>query len=392
MVPFLPSASAIKHPARHEMDMLFQNRDYERLADWLRIQRLTYDKQNKPVVSRLLDACAQLCEVLRLCSTDPDWYQLAADNLSGCEQELRDQLLLLLHTAAEINLPDVNVIQPDSTQVEPQQKQNPRSWRWLRSAPAVAPIIETPPPDLIIYTLGVFEVYREQRLVTNWNGRKGAAVLKYLLLKQGQPVHKEVLMEAFWPDSDLESARNTLNQAVFQLRQALANGEFDQAANRYIMYQNEHYSLNPELNIWVDYQAFNACYEAATRALRQQQEATAILNFASAEALYQGEFLPDSRYDEWTENHRRSLESRFLHVMDVLAAHYLATGDYAACTAICNRQLALEPASEEAHRRLMRCYQAMGQSFLAERQFHQCVNALRQLGAVPSVETRQILN
>jgi len=93
---------------------LFQNRDYERLADWLRIQRLTYDKQNKPVVSRLLDACAQLCEVLRLCSTDPDWYQLAADNLSGCEQELRDQLLLLLHTAAEINLPDVNVIQPQT--------------------------------------------------------------------------------------------------------------------------------------------------------------------------------------------------------------------------------------------------------------------------------------
>jgi len=202
-----------------------------------------------------------------------------------------------------------------------------------------------------------------------------------------------VLMEAFWPDADVESARNTLNQAVFQLRQALANGEFDQAANRYILYQQEHYSLNPELNIWVDYQEFNSCYEAGSRAIRQQQEAAAMLNFASAEALYRGEFLPESRYDDWTEATRRALESRFLHVLDTLGAHYLAAGDYAACAAVCNRQLALDAAAEEAHRRLIRCYRAQGQGFLAQRQYHQCVNALReQLGVAPSVETQQLLN
>jgi DNA-binding SARP family transcriptional activator len=376
------------------MDALFYRRDYGRLSDWLREQRLTYDKQHKPIISRLLDASAQLCEVLRLCSTDPDWHQLAVENLGECEEALRDRLLLLLRTAAELNSPEVSLIHANAATLEPLANLNPISAfrRWLRPVPSVTPQAESSPPDLVIYTLGTFEVYRDQRLIQNWNGRKGAAILKYLLLQQGQPVHKEVLMEAFWPDSDVESARNTLNQAVFQLRQALANGEFDHAANRYILYQNEHYSLNPALNIRVDYQEFNQCYDAATRALRQQQESAAILNFASAEAIYRGEFLPDSRYDDWTENTRRALESRFLHTLDTLGAYYLAAGDYAACAAICHRQLTLDPAAEEAHLRLIRCFRAQGQGFLAQRQSLQCIRALREQGLTPSAEARQWLN
>jgi DNA-binding SARP family transcriptional activator len=376
------------------MDSLFYQRDYAHLAAWLREQRLIYDKQHKPVISRLLEASAELCEVLRLCSTDPDWHQLAVENLSGCEAALRDRLMLLLQTAAELNAPEASLVHANTAALEPMASLNPISAfrRWLRPLPTVPLPVEAPPPDLIVYTLGAFEVYRDQRLIQNWNGRKGAGILKYLLLHQGQAIHKEVLMETFWPDSDVESARNTLNQAVFQLRQALANGEFDQAANRYILYQHEHYSLNPELTIWMDYQEFNACYEAATRALRQQQENAAMANFASAEALYRGEFLPDARYDEWTEPMRRLLEGRFLQVMDTLGAHYLAAGDYAACSAISNRQITLDPAAEEAHRRLIRCYRAQGQHFLAQRQYHQCVTALREhLGVAPSIETEQLL-
>jgi DNA-binding SARP family transcriptional activator len=71
--------------------------------------------------------------------------------------------------------------------------------------------------------------------------------------------------------------------------------------------------------------------------------------------------------------------------------------DYAACTVACKAILAVEPCNEETHRRLMRCYERLGQTHLALRQYHFCVDSLsRELNLPPSLETlelfRQIRN
>ena len=76
-------------------------------------------------------------------------------------------------------------------------------------------------PSLAVYCLGQFQVYQDERLVENWLSRKALSVFKYLILEHPTPVVKEVLMDRFWPDSDLEAARRNLHQAIYALRQIL---------------------------------------------------------------------------------------------------------------------------------------------------------------------------
>src|SRR2546423_14607539 len=50
------------------------------------------------------------------------------------------------------------------------------------------------------------------------------AVLRLLAVHAGNPVHREVLQEAFWPDADAETGARNLHVAVSTLRSWLEPG------------------------------------------------------------------------------------------------------------------------------------------------------------------------
>ncbi len=83
---------------------------------------------------------------------------------------------------------------------------------------------------------------------------------------------------------------------------------------------------------------------------------------------------------------RQLLQDNYLSVLDRLSRYYLDQEDYAACATVCRKMLAIDPCSEEAHRRLMRCYSRQGQHYLALRQYHLCVERLKEELDVPPMD------
>ncbi len=241
---------------------------------------------------------------------------------------------------------------------------------------------------LEVYTLGTFQVYHNEVLVENWSSRKGTHIFKYLLLNREHPIHKEVLMEQFWPESDAESQRNNLNVAVYGLRQNLrdVDSEFS-----HVLFQNDCYFLNPELDVWVDADAFKSHYEAAQSLELQGKVAGAMAEYAAAETLYDGCFLPEDLYEDWTDIVRQELQLAYLNTLNYLSRHYLDTNEYAACASMCQKILAVETCSEEAHARLMCCYRRQGQVHLALRQYDRYVKILEtELDMAPSAEIKAL--
>jgi DNA-binding SARP family transcriptional activator len=238
--------------------------------------------------------------------------------------------------------------------------------------------------DLIVFTLGTFEVYQKELLVENWNGRKGAAIFKYLLVNRQRHVHKDELMDVFWQDSDVNSARNNLNVAIHSARHALRTSANDFS---HIVYDADGYSLNPDLRIWVDHEQFTHCCHQAQDCERKGDSTSAIQHYVEAEQLYCGELFPESLYEEWTIERREQLQTLYLITLDRLSNLYFHLGDFAACAALCHKTLAIQPTSEEAHCRLMRCYSRQGQRHLAQRQYAQCVRALEADQVSPNDET-----
>ena len=240
-------------------------------------------------------------------------------------------------------------------------------------------------PSLAIYLLSPFRVFANDRAIEEWPNGKGKSVFKYLATHRGQPVPKEVLMEAFWPDSDQDAARNNLNVAIYGLRKALARAD---PTYPFVLFRQGRYSFNPDLRLWVDAEAFVECVHRAQAADQHGDPASAMAAYRVAQAVYHSALLVDDRYEDWLVPQRQGLQDSYLKLLTRLASHDFAREDFEACAASTTKLLEVDNCNEEAHRLLMRCYGRMGHTHLALRQYHFCVDALaRELNLIPSPQT-----
>lgn len=243
-------------------------------------------------------------------------------------------------------------------------------------------------PTLAVCCLGAFRVYHHGRIVKGWPGRKPMAVFKYLLLSYPTPVPKEVLMDMFWQESGQEAARRSLHQAIYSLRQILKQ---DNRERTMILFEDDRYAIDPHLELWLDFQEFQDHVHAGRTLEVAGQSAVAMAEYGIAESLYQGDFLEDDLYEDWSTWLREQLRQTYLDIADRLAEYYVQLGEWPAAIALCHRILDRDHCYERAHRRLMRCYAAQGQRHLAIRQYQVCVDALEaELDVAPLPETVEL--
>jgi DNA-binding SARP family transcriptional activator len=243
-------------------------------------------------------------------------------------------------------------------------------------------------PSLTVYCLGPFQLYQDEEPVEEWASGKGKSVFKYLVTHHHQPVAKEVLMDIFWPDSDPDAARNSLNVAIYGLRQALRKGR---PRFHHVLFEDDRYLLNPDLHIWLDVEEFRQRLSTAQKLQQRGNMGAATRLYGACEALYRGEFLAEDRYEEWAIPYRRKLQDDYLGLLEQLSRYYLQQEAYATCIITCEKMLAVEPCREDAHRQLMRAYSRQGQRYLALRQYHACREVLDQeLGVDPDRRTVEL--
>jgi DNA-binding SARP family transcriptional activator len=110
-----------------------------------------------------------------------------------------------------------------------------------------------------------------------------------------------------------------------------------------------------------------------------------------ADSLYKGEFLAENLYEEWTIVQRENLKRTQLDILNRLSQFYLDQKQFALCITFCQKLLDGDNCHEEAHRRLMSCYQSQGQRHLALRQYHLCADAMEhELGVLPTPITVEL--
>jgi DNA-binding SARP family transcriptional activator len=243
--------------------------------------------------------------------------------------------------------------------------------------------------DLIpvaVHMLGTFSL-NVQDLKLKLPPSRGLSVLKYLLLHHKKKVAREVLMDVFWPDAEPDTARNSLNVAMHSLRKALRTIIFLPV----IVFEDGAYGLESNLQVWLDVEEFEKCVKAGQRLEARGQLTSAVSEYESAISLYQGDFLEQNLYEEWTVLDRERLRISYLDTLDRLSQIYFSQERYAACIAVCQLILAHDHFREDAHCLLMRCYSRQGQYHLARRQYQVCVDVLKiELEVEPGLETKQL--
>jgi DNA-binding SARP family transcriptional activator len=394
---------------KHDPDQSFENQDerqrtenlieedrYDQIADrFQQAQAISLQAGNK-FLADILAAAKQICLACDQSKAEAAWHRWASESASQRETVLKQQLYSLLSLV--------------NGEVVTQLSEAPQRSLWqslqklLRPGPhakferhissfdpqSILPDQEgASSAELVIYCLGPFRAFYKNHLICNWSSLKSQAIFKYLVNHGRSPVTKEILMELFWPDAETEAARRNLHQAIYKLRQALRREKADRNA---ILFDKDCYVLNPELKIWVDCLDFER-YSQTGRSLHADGHlAEAVTNYLRADRLYQGDFLEEDLYEDWTGLPREHFRSLYMDLVDRLSDYYHQQGDSSSAIEFCQKLLAKDNCHEKAHQRLMKCYQSQGQRLNVMRQYQFCVKSLKQeLDVAPSAETRALL-
>jgi len=222
---------------------------------------------------------------------------------------------------------------------------------------------------------------------------KVRALLAYLAMEPGRPHRREALATLLWPEQPDSQARKNLRLTLHRLRQALDIGEKRSdkllTATRAVVQWEAGMAT-------VDYTDFIALLtETEAHDHRRLADCDACMTrLETAVSLLRGDLLSGlslsdaEPFEEWLLVRREFIHHRALRLFAALADGYEARADYARALDCAQRQLALEPWYEAAHRQAMRALALNGDRDRALAQFETCRAVLSaELGVEPVSET-----
>jgi DNA-binding SARP family transcriptional activator len=236
-----------------------------------------------------------------------------------------------------------------------------------------------------VFLLGKFEISRAGSVLRarDWKRRKAAALIQRLTYERR--LIKDQAIDFLWPENNLTAGSNNLYRTLYALRQTLNAFLGPEAADEMLSFSDGVLRLND--SVWVDAHKFKRLCEPVPHANPEQR----IARLEEALALYQGEFLPDERYTEWTQLPREMLMRLRRESSLSLVQHRMEQGNHSAAIELLSSLLASDPTDEPVHRELMRAYTLAGQRHHALSQYQACVKALATgLDVAPDPETKAL--
>lgn len=239
-----------------------------------------------------------------------------------------------------------------------------------------------------IKTLGQFTVFRaEEKLTSKEFGRdKTIQLLQYLISnRQRHALHKEKIMDNLWEDwndRDFKVALHGINKALEPNRPSRTEPTF-------ILRQGVSYQLNTDM-VWIDVDALEAYIIIGNEALSKEKN-IAKKAYKKAIALYQGIYLPNRIYEDWSSEEREKSQLLILGAYITLAELLLKENPIESIR-LAQASLAIDNTWEDAYRIQMRGYLAKGNRPQAIKTYMKCEVVLEEeYGISPLPETKQLL-
>ena len=256
-----------------------------------------------------------------------------------------------------------------------------------KSQPADADSADAPSGVIVIEVslLGPFKVRIDGAAIpdTAWKLTHPRRLLEMLCMQPGHRLHRDLVVEQLWPDSDAKAAANRLYHTVHVLRALLTAGSNTEKRSP-LVFQSGELSLAPHCKVAVDALRFSELVTQA-RACDSPEAMHAALEQATA-LMGDSSLTVDETRGSATR--RNEIRRELIWALECLAAFHESSSRQAEAIACWRRLVEVEPANEPAHRRLMTLFEAIGEPERALQQFTACKRYLqRDLAAAPTTQT-----
>lgn len=213
-------------------------------------------------------------------------------------------------------------------------------------------------PTVQAFAFGRGSVLVGERQVSDleWRSEKSKEMFFFLLSRQ-EPVSKEEIFAALWPDLPESKCNSNFHSSLYRLRRAIYHECVVREAGG-------AYGVNAKGVFHSDLDAFN-------RSMREAEQASGEVRaekLEAAVALYKGGFLA-STYSEWTEPIRRGLEDRYIEALNELASTRMRSGAFEEALVLFKSLEAIDTYSEAATYGVMRCQLSLNDGAAAMRHY-----------------------
>ena len=254
-----------------------------------------------------------------------------------------------------------------------------------RNLVAPSPDIAAWPRPLKIFTLGRFEILRDELPIefSRKSPKKLVALLKAIIAHGDGGIGIDEITDSLWPDLESDAAHEAFATNLHRLRKLLGRSEA-------IRLVEGRLSINSRV-CWVDVTAFEYLFDACRSEWKSADVPRALQHADSAMEAYRGAFLPNDVEQSWSVSMRERLRSRFIRLVSDTGNHYEKFGDLDRAMEWFRRGIETDNLAEEFYQGLMRCYARQGRAAegaAVYRQLRQLLSVV--LGVHPSQATQAL--
>lgn len=204
-------------------------------------------------------------------------------------------------------------------------------------------------------------------------------------------MQKEQILELLWPDLLPESAENHFKVALNAMQKVLEPDRPPRTPSFFVQRRGTSYGFMLGPSVLIDCELFEAHIKHGQRAQEAGDRPAAISHFQRAINLYQGDYLAQWLYEDWTIEERERLLGLYLHTAERLARLRLQSGQPAEAVALAEAILSRDEYWEAAYRLLMMAHYRTGNRPQALRAYERCSQALQDgLGVSPMRQTERL--
>ncbi len=181
---------------------------------------------------------------------------------------------------------------------------------------------------------------------------RARSLLKLLALHAGKWVHREVLVEALWPEAAGDAGVKNLHVAVSSLRHVLGTGLIER--------EGEAYRLGVKATDSFDLAEFGRAVAAVSTAADADDSESCLSALDRLTDLYRGDLLPEEGPAEWVIEERDRCRFAAVDAVGRAAACALRAGDSERAAKLCRRGLAMDRYADPLWRTLLLALNASG--------------------------------
>ena len=237
-------------------------------------------------------------------------------------------------------------------------------------------------------TLGQFVLWRGGEKVSNkeWGRDKTVQLIQYLIsYRNRHALHKELIMEQLWEDGD----DRDFKVALHGVNKALEPDRPSRAEPIYLQRQGVTYQLDLA-EICIDVDMLDKYIILANEALGSDI-AIAKEAYKCAIRLYQGAYLPNRIFEDWSTEEREKVQILILGGL-VNLSEMLVKENPMESVRLAQQAIAIDKTWEDAYRIQMQAYIHKGNRPQALKTFQKCVDVLdEEYGISPLPATKKLL-